>query len=110
MKTVSFSNGDQMPLLGLGTWKSAPGDVYAAIKEAIRIGYRHIDCASIYGNEMEIGNAIREVIAEGVVQREELWVTSKLWCTAHGRDNAEPALRKSLHDLQLVYVDLYLVH
>ncbi len=110
MKTLPFSNGDQLPILGLGTWKSAPGDVYTAVKEAIRIGYRHIDCASFYDNEVEVGNAIRDAIKEGQVTRKELWVTSKLWSNAHGRDNVEPALRKTLRDLGSDYLDLYLIH
>ena len=110
MKTLAFSNGDQMPILGLGTWKSATGEVYAAVSEAIRIGYRHIDCAMIYGNEAEIGKAIRDAIAAGLVTRKELWVTSKLWCTSHGRDNVAVSLRKSLQDLGLAYLDLYLIH
>ena len=110
MKMLAFSNGDQMPIVGLGTWKSAPGEVYAAVREAIRIGYRHIDCAMIYGNEVEIGNAIRDAIGEGQVVREQLWITSKLWCTAHGRENVVPALKKTLKDLGLAYLDLYLIH
>jgi len=110
MKKLEFSNGDQMPILGLGTWKSAPGDVYVAVREAIRIGYRHIDCALLYGNEAEIGNAISDAINEGEVTRKELWVTSKLWCNSHGRDNVEPAIRTSLRDLGLDYLDLYLIH
>lgn len=99
-----------MPLLGLGTWKSDPGQVYAAVREAIRLGYRHIDCASIYGNEPEIGEAIRDAIAAAEVTREELWITSKLWCNSHGRDNVEPALRRTLQDLGLAWLDLYLIH
>jgi alcohol dehydrogenase (NADP+) len=110
MKTLAFSNGDQMPILGLGTWKSEPGQVYAAVREAIRLGYRHIDCAMIYGNEEEIGNSIRDAIREGQVTRQELWITSKLWCNSHGRENVEAALRKSLRDLGLDYLDLYLIH
>jgi alcohol dehydrogenase (NADP+) len=110
MGTASFANGDRMPLLGLGTWKAAPGEVGAAVREAIRLGYRHIDCASVYANEPEVGAAIGAAIEAGEVRREELWITSKLWCNAHGRTNVEPALRRSLADLQLEWLDLYLVH
>ncbi len=110
MRTAVFANGDAMPLLGLGTWKLAPGEVGAAVREAIRLGYRHIDCASVYANEPEVGAAIRGAIAAGEVKREELWITSKLWCNAHGRDNVEPALRRSLEDLGLEWLDLYLIH
>ncbi len=110
MRTVAFANGDRMPLLGLGTWKSAPGEVGAAVREAIRLGYRHIDCASVYANEPEVGEAIRSAIEAGEVRREELWITSKLWCNAHGRDNVEAALRRSLGDLGLEWLDLYLIH
>jgi len=80
------------------------------VREAIRLGYRHIDCASVYANEPEVGQAIGEAIAAGEVRREELWITSKLWCNAHGRENVEPALRRTLADLQLEWLDLYLVH
>jgi len=110
MRTVAFANGDQMPLLGLGTWKSDPGQVYEAVREAIRLGYRHIDCASVYGNEPEVGQAIRAAIDAGEVSREQLWITSKLWSNAHGRVNVEPALRRTLADLQLDWLDLYLIH
>lgn len=110
MKTLKFPNGDQMPIVGLGTWKSAPGDVYGAVREAIRIGYRHIDCARVYGNEAEIGNALRDAISEGQVRREDLWITSKLWNNSHGRGNVVGTLRNSLQDLKLAYLDLYLIH
>jgi len=110
MRTASFANGDRMPLLGLGTWKAAPGEVGAAVREAIRLGYRHIDCASVYANEPEVGAAIAEAIAAGEVRREELWITSKLWCNAHGQANVKPALRRTLADQGLEWLDLYLVH
>lgn len=109
-KTHAFANGDSMPLLGLGTWKSDPGEVYAAVREAIRIGYRHIDCAALYGNEAEIGHALRDAIRDGEVTRQDLWITSKLWSNAHGRGNVEPALRKTLKDLGLEYLDMYMIH
>ncbi|PSR13918.1 MAG: aldehyde oxidoreductase [Bacteroidetes bacterium] len=110
MKMLTFANQDQMPILGLGTWKSAPNEVYGAVREALRIGYRHLDCAAIYGNEQEVGRAIREAIAEGSVTREALWVTSKLWNNGHGREQVIPALQRTLADLGLDYLDLYLIH
>lgn len=110
MQTVVLGHGDPMPLLGLGTWKSAPGEVYAAVREAINLGYRHIDCALIYGNEVEIGKAIRDAIDAGQVSRSQLWITSKLWSSSHGRDNVEAAIKTSLRDLGLSYLDLYLIH
>lgn len=110
MKTLAFRNGDRMPALGLGTWKSDPGKVYEAVREALRVGYRHIDCALLYGNEAEIGQALRDACRDDGVSRGDLWITSKLWGNAHSRELVGPTLAKTLHDLELEYLDLYLIH
>ena len=99
-----------MPALGLGTWKSAPGEVGAALKEALEAGYRHFDCAPIYGNEAEIGETLGSAFRSGSVKREELWITSKLWNNRHLRADVLPALKQTLADLRLDYLDLFLVH
>jgi alcohol dehydrogenase (NADP+) len=100
------SSDQKPPSIGLGTWKSAPGDVYKAVKAALAAGYRHFDCAAIYGNEAEVGQAL----AESDVPRGDLWITSKLWNNAHAPADVLPALRKTLGDLRLEYLDLYLIH
>lgn len=105
-----LDGGGRMPALGLGTWKSEPGVVGDAVREAIRIGYRHLDCAPIYGNEAEIGTAIDGAVAAGEVRREDLWITSKLWNFNHLREDVLPGLKKTLADLRLEYLDLFLVH
>ncbi|MGD1960925.1 MAG: aldo/keto reductase [Fulvivirga sp.] len=110
MESYRFRNNDQMPLFGLGTWKSEKGQVFDAVLEALKQGYRHIDCAAIYMNEDEIGEAFTKAFSEGIVKREDLWVTSKLWNTEHQREYVAPALKKTLSDLNLDYLDLYLIH
>ncbi|KAH0808360.1 hypothetical protein GEV33_014435 [Tenebrio molitor] len=107
---VTLNNGHKCPQLGLGTWLSAPGEVQNAIKHAIDVGYRHIDCAMLYGNEKEIGEAIREKIADGTVKREELFVVTKLWNTFHETEKVAPTCKKSLENFGLDYLDLYLIH
>ena len=110
MKHLELPSGDLMPAVGLGTWKSTPGEVGPAVLEALRLGYRHIDCAWIYGNEFEIGAALKEAFEGGVLKRDELFVTSKLWNNVHESERVRPALEQTLGQLQLEYLDLYLMH
>ncbi|PNF29307.1 1,5-anhydro-D-fructose reductase [Cryptotermes secundus] len=108
--SLTFENGYKIPVIGLGTWKSKPGEVERAVQDAIDAGYRHLDCACVYGNESEVGHGIRYKIDEGVVQREDLFVTSKLWNTFHRPELVVSACRESLRLLGLEYLDLYLMH
>ncbi|MDD4923015.1 MAG: aldo/keto reductase [Bacteroidales bacterium] len=108
---VRFYNGAEIPVVGLGTFGSDRYDAFQvaeAVKKAIAVGYRHIDCASVYGNEKEIGVALSEVFAAGMVKREELWITSKLWNNKH--EDVIGSCRQSLSDLGLDYLDLFLIH
>lgn len=104
--------GAKIPAIGLGTFGSdrfSGGDIARAVKGAISVGYRHIDCASVYGNEHLIGESLREVMEAGI-KREELWITSKVWNDMHGEGDVLIACAKTLKDLKLEYLDLYLVH
>ena len=108
---LKTKRGDEkIPLIGLGTWKSEPGKVKAAVVEALKSGYLHVDCASVYENEGEVGEAFQEVFEKTQLEREEVFVTSKLWNTDHAPDRVEAALKKSLKLLRLDYLDLYLMH
>lgn len=110
MKNLKFRNGDLLPILGLGTWKSGPGEVQKAVFWAIEAGYRHIDCAAVYGNEKEVGKGIAEAIEAGLVKRQDLFITSKLWNDSHRHEDVGPAIDRSLDLLNLDYLDLYLIH
>jgi D-xylose reductase len=97
-------------VVGLGLWKIPRSATAQAVYDAIAIGYRHFDCACDYGNEAEVGDGFRRAFADGLVTRDQLWVTTKLWNTYHSAEHVEPALRKSLSDLGLDHVDLFLMH
>jgi len=108
--TLALNHGQRIPQVGLGTWQAPKGEVGAAVREALAAGYKHIDCAAIYGNEAEIGEVFTEVFSQGKVKREDVWVTSKLWNTCHDPQNVRASCEKTLKDLQLAYLDLYLIH
>lgn len=105
---TTLNDGYDMPLLGLGTYKLEPEETEKIVRTAIELGYRHIDTASLYGNEVEVGKAINGAIAAGDVTREELFVTTKLW--NDDQERVGEAYEESLRRLDLEFVDLYLVH
>ncbi|NCN82719.1 MAG: aldo/keto reductase [Candidatus Pacebacteria bacterium] len=109
-KSLSLNNGRTIPALGLGTWKSEPGKAGTAVAAALEMGYQHIDCAAIYMNEPEVGAAFTRTFSKGAVKREDVFITSKLWNNKHHPDAVEKACRQTLADLQLEYLDLYLMH
>lgn len=102
-----LENGRKIPCIGYGTWQTPDGETaVASVKEAVRIGYRHIDAAACYGNEAGVGRGIYE----SGIAREELFVTSKVWNTERGYERTMVAFEKTLKDLSLDYLDLYLIH
>ena len=108
---VTLSNGVKMPLEGFGVFQVPdPAVCRQAVLDAIETGYRLIDTAAIYMNEAAVGEAIKEAIAKGIVKREELFITTKLWCNAASYDGAKKAFADSMNNLGLDYLDLYLIH
>ena len=106
-KMVKLSNGYEIPSIGFGTWQAPDGEVaFLANMAALKCGYRHIDCAAIYRNEASLGKAVRE----SGIAREEIFVTSKLWTKKRGYENAKAAFAKTMEQLGLDYLDLYLIH
>lgn len=110
MTSLALSDGGKLPAVGLGFWKVTKPDAAGLVQAAIRAGYRHLDCACDYGNEAEVGDGIRAAIQAGQCRRDDLWVTSKLWNTYHAREHVRPAVERTLRDLKLDYLDLYLIH
>jgi len=109
----TLNTGDKMPAIGLGTFGSdrfSGEQIAEAVKGAVAIGFRHIDCASVYGNEHLIGQSFKEILDSGLIKREELWITSKVWNDMHGEGDVLLSCAKSLKDLKLDYLDLFLVH
>lgn len=107
---ITLNTWDKIPVFWIGTWKSDPETLYNAIKYSIECWYRHIDCAMIYWNEEIVWNAINDCINEWIVTREELFITSKLWNGFHHPDDVETACVQTLKNLQLDYLDMYLIH
>jgi diketogulonate reductase-like aldo/keto reductase len=110
MNELTLNNGKTVPSRGFGTWRLSKDTAAHTVEAAIRAGYRHIDCAMIYGNEKEVGEGIKSAIDQNIVKREDLFITSKLWNTDHAPKRVEEATRSTLGDLGLDYLDLYLVH
>ncbi|MCJ1391074.1 hypothetical protein MMC18_003935 [Xylographa bjoerkii] len=106
--SFKLNTGASIPAVGLGTWQSPPGAVTDAVYHALKSGYRHIDCAYCYQNEDEVGKGLAKAFHEGICDREDVFITTKLWCTFHR--NVEKNLDSSLKSLGLDYVDLYLMH
>ena len=106
-----ISVGDQsMPAVGLGLWKIEKNLTVSTVTDAISAGYRHLDSAADYGNEIEVGQGVQQALQQGLCRREDLWITSKLWNTFHRPEHVELACKKSLTDLGVDYLDLYLIH
>ncbi|QDT52913.1 putative oxidoreductase YtbE [Caulifigura coniformis] len=107
---LSAAGRIEVPAVGLGLWKLPLAHAADRVEHAIDVGYRHLDSACDYGNETAVGEGIRRSIAAGKVKRDDLWITSKLWNTYHAREHVRPACERTLRDLGVDYLDLYLIH
>jgi len=110
MHTIPLADNGRLPAVGLGLWKVPNPAAAGLVTEAIRLGYRHLDSACDYGNEAEVGDGIQAALAAGHCRRDDLWVTSKLWNSYHAPEHVRPALERTLADLELDHLDLYLIH
>ncbi len=110
MEYLPLKWGAKLAQVGFGFWKVDKDQTAEVCYQAIKTGYRHLDCACDYGNEVEVGQGIAAAISDGLCEREDLWVTSKLWNTYHAAEHVRPAFERSLNDLGLDYLDLYLIH
>lgn len=108
--TISFNDDREMPQLGLGTYKLNDDECIRVVREAIDLGYRHFDTATLYKNEEALGTALNQAIDAGDVTREDLFITSKVWHSHHGAQKVEQAFQESMEKLKLDYLDLYLIH
>jgi diketogulonate reductase-like aldo/keto reductase len=110
--SVTLPSGSVLPLNGFGTWKAEPGECAGALRAALDVGYRHIDLAAVYMNEAELGVVFEEYCSgsQPKIPREQLFITSKVWNTCHARQHVMDAVKQTLADLRLSYLDLFLVH
>ncbi len=107
---LPITGGGEMPSVGLGLWKIANAQAADIVHQALQTGYRHVDAACDYGNEREAGDGIQRAFQDKLCTRDQVWITSKLWNTYHHPKHVRPALERTLRDLQVDHLDLYLIH
>ena len=108
-RSITLHTGAAMPLVGFGTWQSSANVIKEALLTALDVGYRHVDCALAYYNQIGVGAAVNERM-NNLLTRRDLFITSKLWNTHHGANDVRPACLHTLEELNLDYLDLYLIH